>query len=88
MVPIDSEEALESVEFYLCTEFTKTRDNYLDVVPTLWPSENGFLRLTHRYNLDNMFKVFVQESGASTISAVTTSSTHGQKVQFTSKPVF
>lgn len=45
-VPINSEEALRSVEVYLRTEFTKIRRNYSDVVPSLWPSENDFLQLT------------------------------------------
>ncbi len=45
-VPVDSEEALQSVELYLRTQFAKIREDYSDVVPSLWPLENDFLRLT------------------------------------------
>lgn len=45
-VPMDSVEALRSVELYLRIEFSKIRHDYSDVVPPLWPSENDFLQLT------------------------------------------
>lgn len=45
-VPVDSEEALRSVELYLRTMFSKIRHDYSDIVPPSWPSENDFLWLT------------------------------------------
>ncbi len=45
-VPIDSDEALRSVELYLRTEFAKIREEYSDVVSSSWPPEVDFLELT------------------------------------------
>lgn len=44
-MPIDSEEALQSMELYLRTELAKIQRAYSDMAPTIWPSENDFLRL-------------------------------------------
>lgn len=45
-VPVNSEEALRSVELYLRAMFSKIRRDYSDIVPPSWPSENDFLWLT------------------------------------------
>lgn len=44
-VPIDSDEALRSVEIYLRTEFTKIQQNHADSIPSRWPSEGDFLKV-------------------------------------------
>lgn len=44
-VPIDSDDALQSVELYLRAEFAKIQQSYSDIVPLLWPLESNFQQL-------------------------------------------